>query len=158
MMRKRRNETMVFPATTQASKDTPDKKKERKKERKKEGKKEMFPATTQASKDTPDKSERGAPSYDSSVQGHTKQEKERDDEVPSYDSNVQGHTRQEKEGERKRERERGARSYETSVQGHTKGEGLYLSVAPRNTPKKCKEGRGERERGGKRIKAPDRFQ
>ena len=75
--------------------------------------------------------ERGAPSYDSSVQGHTKQEKERDDGVASYDSSVQGHTR-----------ERGGVP-ECCIQEHSK---------------KGKEGRGERERGGKRIKAPDRFQ
>ena len=43
----------------------------------------MFPATTQASKDTPVKKrresererERGAPSYETSVQGHTKEER-----------------------------------------------------------------------------------
>ena len=150
-MRKRRNETMVFPATTQASKDTPDKKKERKKERKKEGKKEMFPATTQASKDTPDKSERGAPSYDSSVQGHTKQEKERDDEVPSYDSNVQGHTRQEKEGERKRERERERCSQLRNKRpGTHQGRGVVPECCAQEHPKKMQrrkrgEGKGRKE-------------
>ena len=39
----------------------------------------VFPATTQASKDTPVKKrrerERGAPSYETSVQGHTKEER-----------------------------------------------------------------------------------
>ena len=55
----KRNETMVFPATTQASKDTPVKKRresERERERERERK-------------------RGAPSYETSIQGHTKEER-----------------------------------------------------------------------------------
>ena len=64
------------------------------------------------------------------------------------------------DGKRERERERergggegtGVPSYETSVQGP--GRGVYLSVASRNTPKRKKEGKGGRERGGKGLRPP----
>ena len=64
----------VLPATSPASKDTPNEKR---------NETMVFPATTQASKDTPVKKrresererERGAPSYETSVQGHTKEER-----------------------------------------------------------------------------------
>ena len=66
----------MLPATSPASKDTPN-------EKRKETM--VFPATTQASKDTPVKKrreserererKRGAPSYETSVQGHTKEER-----------------------------------------------------------------------------------
>ena len=51
----KRNETMVFPATTQASKDTPVKKR-RESEREREREREVLPATKQASRDTPRRS------------------------------------------------------------------------------------------------------
>ena len=66
----------MLPATSPASKDTPNEKR---------NEPMVFPATTQASKDTPVKKrresgrererERGAPSYETSVQGHTKEER-----------------------------------------------------------------------------------
>ena len=60
----------MLPATSPASKDTPNEKR---------NETMVFPATTQASKDTPVKKrrerERGAPSYETSVQGHTKEER-----------------------------------------------------------------------------------
>ena len=87
---------MVFPATIQASKDRPDKKR---REREREREREVLPATTP------------------------------DDGVPSYDSSVQGLAR-----------ERGGVP-ECCIQEH---------------PKRG-EGRGEREKGGKRIEAPDRL-
>ena len=63
----------------------------------------MFPATTQASKDTPKEERRRVPSYDESIQGHPnkkegKERKERDgteeeeDRCSQLRTNIQGHT------------------------------------------------------------------
>ena len=70
----------MLPATSPASKDTPNEKR---------NETMVFPATTQASKDTPVKTrererERGAPSYETSVEGHTKEERGAEKEESSH--------------------------------------------------------------------------
>ena len=64
---------------------------------------------------------RGAPSYEPSVQGHTKREKKETMVFPAT-TQASKDTPVKKRRESDRERERGAPSYETSVQGHTKEE------------------------------------
>ena len=108
----------------------------------------------------------GVPSYDTSVQGHTKRRREG---VPSYDESIQGHPpkkkkeegegtkkkrEREKEREREGEREREKEGKETrkkgkdenrcsqlgaSVQGHTKERSIpecYIQVSPKRQREK----------------------
>ena len=106
---------MVFPATTQESKDTPHKiRRERERERRSETM--VFPATIQASKDRPDKKRR---------------ERERCSQLRLQTMVFPATTQASKDSPGR--------------------EGVYLSVASRNTPKEAKEeGRGKREERGLR--------
>ena len=83
-------------------------------------------------------SERGAPSYEPSVQGHTKREKERDDGVPSYHSSVQGHTRQEKERERERCSQLRNKRPGTHQRGAGSREGGIITLRSRQVPMNLK--------------------
>ena len=102
----------------------------------------------------------GVPSYDASVQGHTKG---REEKVPSYDKSIQGHPRREegeREGKKERERERKGEERKRKRQvfpatnkrpgTHQRKRGVILSVAFRKTPgSKERKGEGKGEKGAK---------
>ena len=79
----------VLPATSPASKDTPN-------EKRKETM--VFPATTQASKDTPVKKRR------ESEREREREKRERERGAPSYETSVQGHIKEERGAEKERRR------------------------------------------------------
>ena len=129
---------------TKASRDTQGrgKREGKEKERKREGER--------------GKGEEGVPSYDTSVQGHTKGGEGR---VPSYDESIQGHPRKrEKRGkregkkERGRERERREKKVFPATNNrpgtHQRKRGEILSIPFRKTPEgKERKGKGRGEGG-----------
>ena len=115
----------------------------------------------------------GVPTYDASVQGHTKRRREgfpamteasRDTQARKKGEERKRNRRREREREeRERERERkekeerggkkrkgtGVPSYEARVQGHTPGRGVYLSVQEHPKRQRKKRGEGKGRKGSK---------
>ena len=85
------------------------------------------------------KGKEGVPSYDTSVQGHTKEKKRR---VPSYDESIQGHPKKKEEGERKKKKREREKEKEREREGGREGG----RERERERVREIKEGKEKREK------------
>ena len=124
----------------------------------------MFPATTQASKDTPKEERRRVPSYDESIQGHPrkKEGEERKERKKERKTERKKERKKDRKTERKKERKRegekgrgekmkkaGVPSYEQSSRDTPKKERGDPEYSIQENPRKQrKKGGGKGKEGG----------
>ena len=115
----------------------------------------MFPATTQASKDTPKEERRRVPSYDKSIQGHPRRKEGEERKERKKERKKEKQTNRQTDRQRGRERERrekekaGVPSYEQSSRDTPKKERGDLEYSIQESPRKQrKKGGGKGEEGG----------